>query len=117
MTLGPSFFDAFKNFPGTSFIFQVPSGYAGQHLTANAIAQAKAVVAAIGLSNIDSFEIANEPDLYVPQGVRPAGYDISTYVTNFLQYAADVSGNITGLDKKSFRALDLSWQHAAAWNE
>ena len=103
MSLGPSFFESFKNFPGTSFIFQVPVGFSKEHLSADAISQAKAAVKAIGISNLDSLEIGNEPDLYVNHHVRPPGYNVGDYVKNFLQYAEDVNGNITALDKKIIR--------------
>jgi hypothetical protein len=117
ISLGPSFFDGFKTFPNTKFIFQVPAGTANAHLSADAIAQTKAAVAAVSAARVDSLEIGNEPDLYAGQNVTKPGYNLGDYVKNFLQYTADVNGNITSLDKKIYQALTFSWGHASDWNQ
>lgn len=64
----------------------------GSNSTANAVAQAKAIVstfAAGGAANaagviLDSIEIGNEADLYHNNGLRPSSWTFSQWATQYV---------------------------------
>ena len=118
ITLGPSYYEGFKSFPGTNFTFMVPMAFSNATATPNAISQAKLAVSNIGLSHLDSLEIGNEPDLYYHQGVKGKAYDEATYVRQWLEHAININGNITGLPKDTYQALTLSSGYDfSQWNQ
>lgn len=93
LTIGPVFFEAFGNFPGSKYIFGLNLAQNGSHALSNALAEARAAVQYIG-SDLESFEIGNEPNLYIEQGKRPNGYTQSDYVQQWLDYSTAVSEQV-----------------------
>lgn len=89
----------------------------GLSLSKDAVQQAKAAIDAIGLDHLQSFEIGNEPDLYVSQGVKGSGYNLEDYVKQWLAYADQLNGNFTNIPKRFYQALTFASGHAPAWNQ
>jgi hypothetical protein len=100
--VGPTWFEGFGNFLGSSWTFQV------SHLGTleNAIAEAQQCMNH-AKESLASFEIGNEPDIAVQQGQEPKNYTMSEYVQQWLQFADAISenvlkGNPYGLEEQRF---------------
>ncbi|KAI1386621.1 uncharacterized protein F4822DRAFT_444963 [Hypoxylon trugodes] len=107
VTIGPSFFDAFKNWPGAKFEFMVPFRNASY---SHSIEWAKAGMSKIGIDNLFTLEIGNEPNFYGwfqdPNG-RVPGY-VKRY-TNLHDKLQDALPALNG--KKIFQTLDTAANH------
>ncbi len=92
LTIGPTFFEGFHNFPGSKFHFDLNLAQNGSNRIPNAIAEAKIALQYIG-SNLESFEIGNECNLYSFMSVRPENYTQDDYVTEWTSVAEAVTEN------------------------
>lgn len=111
--LGPSFYEGFKNFPGTRWVYDIPFA---KHNHTDSVDEARGAINHIGFDNLEGLEIGNEVDLYVKQGSRPAGWGPQNYTTEFLEYADFLTGAL-GLPKGPiFQALTLSGEGKALWS-
>lgn len=61
ITLGPSWFEEFKNFPGVERVYQVSLVYLNK---TNSIEGLKIAVSTIGADNLFALEIGNELNSY-----------------------------------------------------
>jgi hypothetical protein len=77
ITIGSSWFEGFKNFPGVEWVYQVPLVYLNK---TNSIEGLKIAVSAIGVENLFALEIGNEPDLY------PAKWSPRDYASEWLAF-------------------------------
>lgn len=84
MTVGPSYFDSFANFPSAQYIVMVPFALAQKD---QSIQFAKSAIGTVSRDKISVFEIGNEPDLYVVQQRRPQGWGPQDYANQFTEYA------------------------------
>lgn len=101
LSVGPSYFEAFKNFPQAQFIFMVPLLH--RNLT-NSLEWARQGLAAIG-DRLEALEIGNEPDLY-------QWFNVSSYVKEYVQFQKALSAEFPdqlGSGPK-FQALDGVWR-------
>jgi hypothetical protein len=73
----------------------------------NAAALVEAARAAIGPGGIAAFELGNEPDSFVGQGHRPAGYDWTAYLEDFHQL-------LSGLEGRVATPIPLQWPSLAS---
>ncbi|CAN8105796.1 unnamed protein product [Discula destructiva] len=107
-TVGPSYWDLCKNFPGAKYIIQTPMAITDVDET---ILWAQTVVDAIGLDAIYAFEPGNEPDLYPATNLGPPTYQAAqtneSYVGNFTKYAAAIAG-VVNVTQPFFQAFDTS---------
>ena len=58
--------------------------------------QAKAYVNQMPAGSLDAIEIGNEPDLYIKNGIRPAGYTVQDYFSEFQTWRASIEPVIAG---------------------
>lgn len=88
VSIGDAFFDGFRNFPSTTWSWQINMGkFHGQPgAKANAMEVAKAVMESTE-GRLESFEIGNEPDIFDLVGHRPEGYTMEQYVAEWNEYA------------------------------
>lgn len=103
--VGPVYFEAFSNFPGSLWSFQANLANNASWGLNNTMEVCKLVMNTLKGSLID-FEIGNEVDLY-PCGVRPCGYTVYDYLQEWTEYADAISenvlkGNPYGLDEQKF---------------
>lgn len=84
ITIGPSWFEGFSNFPGAKFVFGINLNPA--YTLANAIAEARMAVQYIG-PHLDAFEVGNEPNHY-------QDYTFPDYVQNWLEYTEAISSGV-----------------------
>jgi hypothetical protein len=96
--LGPSWFKAFKNFPGAKFVFMVPLR---QDNVANTIEYARNGLAVIG-DRLDALEIGNEPDFYPKFGIK-------MYVDRFVKFEKALIAAFPSLDRKIFQGIEKGW--------
>lgn len=90
-TFGPKYFEAINRFPeGTPITFGLNLAYDNDDYLDQIANEASAVVN--GLTNVDlvSFEIGNEPDLYLQNGFRTGTWDGTVYMDQWLERAAAV---------------------------
>ena len=78
-----------------------------------AVPHALAAVAALGWGLLESFEIGNEADVYVYNGIRPLGYGSSTFTSEFVAYAAALGA--AGVPPGKLKAPSTQG-YAASWN-
>lgn len=97
--LGPSWFNAFKNFPGAKYMFMVPLR---QDNLENSIEYARQGLAVIG-DRLDALEIGNEPDYY-PK------YTVQMYVDRFVKFEKALVAAFPALDKKIFQGIEKAWE-------
>lgn len=117
MTLGPSYFDSFQNFPGQRWTFQMQFASSTDSLSTNALDQAKAAISSIGLDNLASLELGNEPNEYINFGLRPKTFVETDYVRQSLAYIKELRTAISGLPQDVFQALALATgNNFAKWN-
>ncbi|CAK4035028.1 Hypothetical predicted protein [Lecanosticta acicola] len=99
LSVGPSYFDAFKNFPGAKFEFMVP--FERQNL-ANTLEWTAAGLKAIGKKALYALEIGNEPDFYNP-------FVLKDYLANWQKFLDAMLKQHPNLHKKRiFQALDIA---------
>ncbi|KAJ3794243.1 glycoside hydrolase family 79 protein [Lentinula aff. detonsa] len=117
------------NFPsGIKFIFDLPLMRNDSLAIYNMIQGAQWALEAIGGNRLEAFEIGNEEDLYVGQGVVPATWTVVDYAARWKTFnSAVVQGALIpfGLDltKKWFQGLafsglgaNLAWTTETAFN-
>lgn len=108
--LGPEFYEGFKNWPDTKWIYDIPFAKANE---TNSVDQAKQALSNIG-DNLFGLELGNEVDLYVNQGVRASGWGPVDYVSQFLSYSASLKKSLNLPDKALWQVLTLSSDSAGA---
>ncbi|KAK2589849.1 hypothetical protein QQS21_012471 [Conoideocrella luteorostrata] len=104
-TWGPTFFEGFKNFPGTRFVYDIPFAKLNR---SNSLAQAKEALHSIGMENLEALEIGNEPDLYVRQGVRSKPYGPAEYSAEWKAYSDWLVASLGLPNKPLFQALTFA---------
>lgn len=116
-TIGPSYWSLAHRFPEGKFMVQVPLATTNISET---VAWAKAAVELIGLEQIHSIQIGNEPNAY-SENVRGAGgmflgppnyqgkLNNETYEGNYTEYASAIREAIT-LPDRFFTAFDIGEQ-------
>jgi Glycosyl hydrolase family 79 C-terminal beta domain len=90
-TFGPTFWKALDRFPfDTPITYGLNLAYDGSDYLSNIVQQAQACLG--GLSNVKvvSFEIGNEPDLYLQNGFRTGSWGGQVYTQQWLDRAAAV---------------------------
>ncbi|OAQ85232.1 glycoside hydrolase family 79 protein [Purpureocillium lilacinum] len=110
---GPVFYEGFRNWPGTRWVYDVP--FAKSNKT-NSQYEARAAVDNIGLENLEALEIGNEVDLYVKQGSRPGGYGPAEFSADWRAYADWLVGALGLPAGPLFQTLTLSSAHAAPFS-
>jgi hypothetical protein len=103
--VGPVYFEAFNNFPGSLWSFQANLANNASWGLDNTMEVCKRVMNTLK-GNLIDFEIGNEVDLY-PCAVRPCGYTVNDYLQEWTRYADAISenvlkGNPYGLDEQKF---------------
>ncbi|KAF3076225.1 Beta-glucuronidase [Trichoderma lentiforme] len=103
--VGPVYFEAFNNFPGSLWSFQANLANNASWGLNNTMEVCKHVMNTLK-GNLIDFEIGNEVDLY-PCAVRPCGYTVYDYLQEWTTYANAISenvlkGNRYGLDEQRF---------------
>jgi hypothetical protein len=108
VSIGPSFFEGFLNFPDTRWSWQLNMGKTfGQHGGLdNSLEVARRVMHTVK-DKLESFEIGNEPDLMWIFGHRPKNYTMADYIREWNDYADACSesvlkGNGYGLEETRF---------------
>ena len=110
---GPSFYVGFKNWVDTKWVYDVP--FAMENMTVS-YDEAKEAIDNIGKDNLWCLELGNEVDLYVGQGVRPAGWDPAEYVSQFDNYSAWLNNALDMPDLK-YEVLTLAGESPGGlWN-
>ncbi|KAJ5604412.1 glycoside hydrolase family 79 protein [Penicillium lagena] len=111
--LGPDFYEGFGNFPDTRWVYDIP--FANQNHT-DSLDLGLAAVHQIGFQSLDALEIGNEVDLYVGQGVRPAGWGPQNYTVDFLNYAEFLTDALNLPNYPIFQTLTLSSSRVPPWS-
>jgi Glycosyl hydrolase family 79 C-terminal beta domain len=91
LIFGPRYFEVLDRFPtGTRITFGLSLAYSETDYIDRIVASADA--ARTGLKNVDlvSFEIGNEPDLYLQNGFRTGQWDGEVYTSQWLDRASAV---------------------------
>ncbi|KAI0387943.1 hypothetical protein F5Y04DRAFT_286849 [Hypomontagnella monticulosa] len=97
VTIGPSFFDAFKNWPGAKFEFMVPFRNTSH---SHSWKWAEAGMDSIGIENLETLELGNEPNFY-------HWFSVSEYAKRYITLHDNLKQRIPSLNnKKIFQALD-----------
>jgi len=94
-TYGPTYYEALDRFPGgTPVTYGLNGAYEASDYLENIVKQANAVFD--GLKNVDvvSFEIGNEPDLWLQNQFRSGSWDGMTYQQQFLERANAVTQQV-----------------------
>lgn len=109
-TVGPPYFQSYKNFitsANNRIIPQVPLGSTKNQNLTNALNFIERAVKAIGLDNVESLEIGNEPSAY-----NDHQYTISEYVQDFKRYeralAQDQTLGLRDTERKIFQSCDTA---------
>lgn len=114
-TIGPSYWPIAKVFPDAKYMIQVPLATTN---VSEAVAWAVAAVEGIGLDQIHSIQVGNEPDLYADSFTGEGGKFLGppdyqgdlnneTYVGNYTKYAAAIREAID-LPDHFFTAFDVA---------
>ncbi|KAL5090797.1 hypothetical protein Trisim1_004101 [Trichoderma cf. simile WF8] len=103
--VGPVYFEAFNNFPGSLWSFQANLANNASWGLNNTMEVCKHVMNTLK-GNLIDFEMGNEVDLY-PCAARPCGYTVYDYLQEWTTYANAISenvlkGNRYGLDEQRF---------------
>jgi hypothetical protein len=105
---GPTYWTALNRFPkGTPITFGLSLSYEASDYIQNIVMEAKACLN--GLTNVDlySFEIGNEPDLYLQNQFRSGTWDGTVYTQQYLNRASAVYEQVlkpAGLPSQFFEA-------------
>jgi hypothetical protein len=90
-TFGPSYFKAISRFPkGTPITFGLNLAYEAADYMDRIVAEAKACLNGLTGVELSSFEIGNEPDLYLKNAFRTGSWGGSAYAEEFLMRAAAI---------------------------
>ncbi|KAI1416862.1 hypothetical protein F5Y13DRAFT_204251 [Hypoxylon sp. FL1857] len=99
VTIGPSFFEAFENWPGAKFEFMVPFRDTNH---SHSLEWAKAGLRHIGNDKLYTLEIGNEPNFY-------SWFSVPEYVKRYINVSNELKKEIPSLDgQKIFQALDTA---------
>jgi len=110
LTLGPGYFDAFKNYAGAQYIVDIPmSNKATDVDTSVAIAQS--AWETVGSENILMLELGNEPNSY------GNSYGASQYATQFESFSTAVAQGLNlSTSAPEFLVGSLANQPTSDWN-
>ncbi|GME33489.1 Glycoside hydrolase superfamily [Neofusicoccum parvum] len=120
ITVGSSWLEGFRQFPGVVWDQQI---FLARKNLSNAVEFARDCVEAIGIENLHSIEIGNEPDIYNSSGFftnetdRPSSYSPADYVAEFTEFATAIEGNVTLGAGPNFQALGFSNFVNDVWSE
>lgn len=93
--IGPKFFEALSRFPtNTPITYGLSLAYSESDYLDQLTAMANAVHTGITNLNLVSFEIGNEPDLYLQNGFRTGSWGGQVYAQEWLTRAASVATNV-----------------------
>jgi hypothetical protein len=85
MVIGPNYFTALDRFPkDTPVTFGLNMAYMDDDWEDHIVALAQGVLDGMKNVKLYSFEVGNEPDLWMQNDFRSAGWDGQTYTTQFL---------------------------------
>ncbi|KAF2428856.1 hypothetical protein EJ08DRAFT_591840 [Tothia fuscella] len=88
---GPSYWKALNRFPrGTPITFGLNMAYSGSDYLERIVAEARACLDGLSGVKLTSFEIGNEPDLWLQNSFRTGSWGGSTYIQEFLPRAAAI---------------------------
>ncbi|KAF1966097.1 hypothetical protein BU23DRAFT_518611 [Bimuria novae-zelandiae CBS 107.79] len=91
MIIGPNYLAALDRFPaGTYITYGLNLAYKGSDYLDRIATHAEAVVNNLKNTRLYSFEIGNEPDLYLENGMRAAPWDGKIYTEEFMERADTV---------------------------
>ena len=110
LCVGSKYFDAFKNFPGAQYEFQVPWNQweDGPHQP-NSLEWSEAGLDAIGIERLYSLELGNEPDYYSRFSHKHGAMKRSKYVDYYQYFRNALKRKFESLqDKRIFQALDIA---------
>ena len=113
ITVGPTWMEGFTHIKNVSYVLEVPLARNQLNKT---IAFTKAAVQSIGKNNLEAVEIGNEPDLYVGQGKRLKGYNLSAWVQEFLRYTDAISQNVDLPTGPIYQAGAFAWDPGHSWS-
>lgn len=95
MIIGPGYFEALDRFPkDTPVTYGLNLAYQGSDYLERIAAAAKGAIEGMKNVKLYSFEIGNEPDLYLENSFRTAPWDGATYVEQFMERADAVYKNV-----------------------
>lgn len=101
LSVGPSYFEAYRNFPKAKYVFMVPLVH---HDINNTLEWTRLGLEAIG-DRLQALEIGNEPDLY-PR------YSVPNYVEDFLYFEKVLSASfpkqLGGGGRPGYQAMDIA---------
>lgn len=104
--IGPKFFEALSRFPAnTPITYGLSLAYSGSDYVDQITAMAKAAYTGISNLNLVSFEVGNEPDLYLENGFRSGTWGGSVYTEQWLERVAAVYSDVlepAGVTNSSF---------------
>ncbi|KAH9996188.1 glycoside hydrolase family 79 protein [Xylariaceae sp. FL0662B] len=124
--IGPSYWDLGHNFPNAKYIVQVPLATTNVSET---VAWAQSAVKGIGLDNIHTIQLGNEPDLYADHftgkdgaKLQPPDYQgtltAKTYVGNYTKYVNAILDKVKPLPSgRFFSAFDIATHFGKAVEE
>ncbi|CAH0016613.1 unnamed protein product [Clonostachys rhizophaga] len=121
-TIGPSYWPIAKLFPNAKFMVQVPLATTNISET---VAWAEAAVEGIGIDQIHSIQVGNEPDLYRDDFTGEGGMFLGppdfqgklnneTYIGNYTKYAAAIRDAID-LPDHFFTTFDVAAHVDTPW--
>ena len=88
---GPKYWEALNRFPkNTPITFGLNLAYEGSDYRDKIVTEAKAAIAGLTNAKLVSFEIGNEPDLYLKNGFRTGDWGGTVYTQQWLDRAAVV---------------------------
>jgi len=88
MIIGPNYIKALDRLPeGTPITYGLNLAYMGNGYEDRIVSHAQAVVDGLNNTRLYSFEIGNEPDLYLQNSMRSAPWDGQTFTTQFMERA------------------------------
>ncbi|KAF2871799.1 hypothetical protein BDV95DRAFT_494001 [Massariosphaeria phaeospora] len=108
LVIGPTYFEALERFPkDTPITFGLNLGYSSPDYIDKIVAAAQAAVEGMKNVKLTSFEIGNEPDLYLENKMRSGNWSGQTWTEEFLDRAEAVYNRVlkpAGLPAKFFEA-------------
>ncbi|KAF2467617.1 uncharacterized protein BDR25DRAFT_374407 [Lindgomyces ingoldianus] len=95
MIIGPSYFKALDRFPtGTPVTYGLNLAYSGSDYVERVVAGARAALNGMKNVKLYSFEIGNEPDLYLQNQMRSGSWGGHVYTKQFLERATAVYNQV-----------------------
>ncbi|KAI2632495.1 hypothetical protein GGS26DRAFT_598249 [Hypomontagnella submonticulosa] len=108
MFIGPRFFEAANRLPkGTTITWGLNLAYEQDDYIQQITTMAKQAISMLSSLNITSFEIGNEPDLYLKNGLRTGEWGGKIYTKQWLERASAIYKQVlqpTGIPSKFFEA-------------